>query len=203
MIYYLIIFFFLFSGLLAYKCYWQPKKLHKWYVENFRKQGYRVLEVPFRPFAITFLDNYDFTENTTDGFKAVKEKYPGHDVVVMNILSRISIDLMHPDLVQKFLSVENFQSYQKDPLDIEFMKRSIGEGLLLSEGKKWKMKRKVLNAVFNFDFVKSLTFRIANICDSTLDLFEKECQNGEYSLSDYTSRLTSNMTFDCFFSSKF
>ena len=83
------------------------------------------------------------------------------------------------------------------------MKRGLGEGLVLSEGKAWKMKRRVLNTVFNFDFIKSLTLRIAEICDSSLDDFERNCEDGKYSLSDYTSGLTSKVMLDCFFSSKF
>ena len=90
----------------------------------------------------------------------------------MNIFRKIHIDLIHPDIVQDFFSVENFQNYQKYPLDIDILKRGIGEGLLLSEGKTWKMKRRILNSVFNFDFVKSLTLRIAEIADSSLDGFE-------------------------------
>ena len=82
------------------------------------------------------------------------------------------------------------------------MKRGFGEGLLLSEGKTWKMKRKILNRIFNFDFIKSLTFRIAEVCDSALDSFEKECENEEYNLFDYTLKFTSNFILDCFFSSK-
>ena len=102
MVFYIIILLLL--GLLTYQCYWKPKKLHQKYVESFRKQGYKVLEIPFRPLALTFLEIYDFTETTTDAFKVTKEKYPGHDVVVMNIANIISLDLINPELVQELLA---------------------------------------------------------------------------------------------------
>ena len=92
----------------------------------------------------------------------------------MNIFNKIHIDLIHPDIVQEFFSMENFQNYQKSNVEIEVLKRGMGEGLMLSEGKTWKMKRKDLNSVFNFDFFKSLTFRIAEIADSSLDTLERK-----------------------------
>ena len=59
-----------------------------------------MLEVPFQPMVMTFLRYYNFGENTTDALKAIKEEYPGRDVVVMNVVDKIVIDLIHPDLVQ-------------------------------------------------------------------------------------------------------
>ena len=145
------------------------------------------MEVPFKPLGITFLEIYDFSETTTDAFGRVKERYPGYDVAVFNIVNKIDIDLIHPDLIQEFLSGENLQNYEKADLDIASTKRAVGEGLVFSEGKKWKMKRKVLNAVFNFDFVKSFIPKITKLCDQTLDNFEGNCKNGEYNLYEYVS----------------
>ena len=59
-----------------------------------------VLEVPFRPLSVTLLDIYDLQGKRPDATKIIKEKYPNYDVVVMNLMNKISIDLIHPDLVQ-------------------------------------------------------------------------------------------------------
>ena len=58
------------------------------------------MEVPFKPFAINFLRYYDFRENITDALKAIKEEYSKHDLVVMNVLNKIQIDLVHPEIVK-------------------------------------------------------------------------------------------------------
>ena len=89
-----------------------------------------MLEIPFKPLGMSFIEFYDFRESTKDAFKGAKERYPGHDVVVMNIINKIHIDLIHPDLVQEFLS--GLQNYNKAEVDIACMKRAIGEGLVFS-----------------------------------------------------------------------
>jgi cytochrome P450 len=40
----------------------------------------------------------------------------------------------------------------------------MGRGIPFSEGEEWKRKRKIINAVFNFDFVKSMTYKIEKLC---------------------------------------
>jgi hypothetical protein len=44
------------------------------------------------------------------------------------------------------------------------MCRVAGLGLIFSEGDRWHRKRKILNKVFNFDYLKSNTKKIAYIC---------------------------------------
>ena len=86
--------------LLVYNCAWKPWRLHKWYANNFRRQGYRVLEVPFRPFGITLLDYYNFSRDADDAFKLLKEEYPKYDVALFNIFNSEYIDILSPDLHQ-------------------------------------------------------------------------------------------------------
>ena len=144
--------------------------------------------MPFRPYAIAFFNFYDFSPTTTDAMERVKKEYPQYDVVVMNLFNQIFLDLIHPDLVQDLLSMENIPNYTKTDFEISNFKRSVGEGLPLSEDKAWKMKRKVLNSVFNFDFIKSLTPKIATLCDGILDRMDERFGNNEieYDVSDYT-----------------
>ena len=49
------------------------------------------------------------------------------------------------------------------------LRRVLGNGLVFSEGQAWKHKRKILNKVFNFNFVKSLCERISTICDESIE----------------------------------
>ena len=131
------------------------------------------MEVPFRPFSITLFSYYDFSPTTTDAMGKIKKEYPEYDVVVMNSFNQIFIDLVHPDLIQDFLSVESIPNYTKTDFEGQNIQRAIGKGLVFSEDKVWKMKRKVLNAVFNFDFIKSLAPQIAVFCDEILDRMDK------------------------------
>jgi len=48
-----------------------------------------------------------------------------------------------------------------------------GKGLLLSEGQEWKMKRKIMTSVFNFDFIKAKTQAISKIAKEMLDKVEQ------------------------------
>ena len=81
------------------------------------------------------------------------------------------------------------------------------EGLLLSEHGSWKMKRKVLNTSFNFDFLKSLTQKIAQLCDRVLDKIEEESggvgEGGKikYNVHNFSSRLAGDVILSCFFDS--
>ena len=133
-----------------------------------------MLEIPFRPLSIAFLDVYDMSPNTKDAMKFAKEKFSKYDVVVMNTMNKININLIHPDLVHDFYSVENLDNYRKDEAEVSNMKRGLGEGIVFSEEKTWKMKRKVQNGMFNFDFLKSLTLKIAGESDAVLNLMDSK-----------------------------
>ena len=156
-----------------YRHVWVIYKMYHWHSENFRKQGYRVLEVPFKPFAVTMKKYYSSSQNTIDALNNVKQDYPNYDVAVMNSINRVYIELAHPELLQEFLSSENMQHYTKASLGRNPVRRGLGEGLLFSEGNSWKMKRKVLTQVFNFDFLKRLAPKIAGISDYALEKVEK------------------------------
>ena len=134
-----------------------------------------------------------------------KIRYPDYDVVVMNTINRPIIELINPNLIQEFLSGKNLNNYVKSKSLSQNFKRGLGEGIFLSEDKIWKMKRKVLNAVFNFDFIKSLAPKIAKLCDNILDNLDKgfEGKEGSYNIREYTTELGSYVILDCFFGHNF
>ena len=41
--------------------------------------------------------------------------------------------------------------------------RVMGNGLAMSEKENWKRKRRILSSVFNYDFISSMSPRIAEI----------------------------------------
>ena len=80
-------------------------------------------------------------------------------------------------------------NYIKFPVIIQFGQKFIGDGLLFSEGENWKKKRKILNQVFNFNFIKSQYPRIIHYCQSTLDEMEADAirdgNSFEYSVNKF------------------
>ena len=85
---------------LAFRYIWKPYQTFKWYANNFRKQGYRVIEIPFNPFANGYLKVYNINPDTEDAMSFVKKNYPDYDVAVLNVLSKVMVFLMNPDLQQ-------------------------------------------------------------------------------------------------------
>ena len=53
------------------------------------------------------------------------------------------------------------------------MKRVMGEGLLTSEADSWRKKRSIMSRVFNFDLIKRQTYKVADICDFSIQQVEK------------------------------
>ena len=80
-------------GLFLLKFIWQPWRKHQWYTQNFENQGYRVMEVPFKPLSFPAIKYkyYDFSDKAKDSYAAVKKEYLYHDVVVFNALNK-SVD---------------------------------------------------------------------------------------------------------------
>ena len=186
---------------LLFKFVWRPWQKKKWYADNFRKKGYRVLDVPFRPFGAPLLDYYNFSNEGDDALGLIKERYPHHDVVLFNILHLNSIEFVHPDLVQEFFSVEKSKLFTKTEEELSNARRGLGNGLILSEGNAWKMKRKVLQEVFHFDFIKSLAPKIESTCEKVLNKMENNsCQNVvEYDIHDFAIEFAGNAVMICFF----
>ena len=81
-----------------------PWRRQKWYISNFRKQGYRVYEVPFKPFASGLKKIWNLSETTYDAFALIKKEFPNYDVAVLTTLDKTFIEIIHPDLQQEFFS---------------------------------------------------------------------------------------------------
>lgn len=77
-----------------------------------------------------------------------------------NSFNSIVLDFSHPDFVKDFYSNEHLYTYPKIKMFTDPIVRAMGRGIPFSEGDEWKRKRKIINAVFNFDFVKSMTYKI-------------------------------------------
>lgn len=45
------------------------------------------------------------------------------------------------------------------------VKRALGNGIAFSEGDEWKRKRKIINKVFNFNFIISNIPKMIRLCN--------------------------------------
>ena len=125
---------------------------------------------------MTFLDYYNMSKDTDDAMGRIKETYPHYDVVLFNMFNTIAIEFVNPELHQEFLSAEKMSNYSKTDMEFDNLRRILGDGILTSEGNVWKMKRKVLQEIFNFNFIKGLAPSIANLADKALDKMEGESE---------------------------
>ena len=138
-----------------------------------------------------------------DFMKLLKERYPKKDVVIFNMVDKINIDIVNPDLIKDFFTQETNNMYVKNADFVGPMRRIITSGLVFSEGDIWKKKRKLLNRLFNFDMVKGLTNKLEEICDDSLtevDILSPKTEDGylEFSVIDYTSIAFGNVIMESF-----
>ena len=84
-------------------------------------------------------------------------------MAIWNILKYPLIEIINPDLLQEFFQPDKVHIYEKVPKIIDHFRRAIGEGVVFSEGTKWKKKRKIMNAVFNYEFIISIIPQIVAI----------------------------------------
>ena len=116
------------------------------------------------------------------------------------MLNQVHMDIIHLDLIQDFLSAEKIHNYTKTVETKDLFRKVGGEGLLFSEGEEWKMKRKVLTDVFNFEFLKQLAPKIAEMADKAYDKMEGSSGDRiRYDVLDATIEFVANVMIEGFF----
>lgn len=109
-------------------------------------------------------------------FKGENQRY---DVTIYNIFNWPAIDIGRPELLKEFYQPANAHYYEKVKSFVSNLKRIIGGGILLSEGEIWKDKRKVMNKIFNYDFITDNIPKIERIIDQALDKLEERETKGD------------------------
>lgn len=106
----------------------------------------------------------------------LKQQYPSYQVSISNFNGRTYIDLIDPQLVRHFYE-KQMEGYYVKSLNFSYnsaLKYLMGNGLIFSEGEEWKMKRKIMAHVFNYDFIKSKIGFIARTCQEKIGEVEAE-----------------------------
>ena len=109
----------------------------------------------------------------------------------MNIVDKVYLEFISPELMEEFFTHDSQFKYEKIALQKDLMTEGTGLGVIMSEGNQWKMKRKLVNEIFTFDFMKAQTPLISNVCDRILDTIDKKYPSSEiqYNVNIYTAEL--------------
>ena len=81
---------------------------------------------------------------------------------------------MNPELQKQFFQPDGIYHYIKLPFVVNQLKRVMGDGTSLVEGDAWKRKRRIMNTVFNYDFITSMVPNISRIFDDAFQIAEED-----------------------------
>uniref|UniRef100_A0A3B4AU74 Uncharacterized protein n=1 Tax=Periophthalmus magnuspinnatus TaxID=409849 RepID=A0A3B4AU74_9GOBI len=89
----------------------------------------------------------------------------------------------------------------KDNLAYAFIKKWIGDGLLVSHGQKWFRHRRLLTPGFHYDVLKPYVKLMSDSANILLDKWEKYSKTGEtFELFEHVSLMTLDSILKCAFS---
>ncbi|XP_033837519.1 cytochrome P450 4B1-like isoform X1 [Periophthalmus magnuspinnatus] len=107
------------------------------------------------------------------------------------------LNIHHPDYVKTILA----STEPKDNLAYAFIKKWIGDGLLVSHGQKWFRHRRLLTPGFHYDVLKPYVKLMSDSANILLDKWEKYSKTGEtFELFEHVSLMTLDSILKCAFS---
>ncbi len=132
---YIILGIIILVGFILYRFYYKPKSEIAKHIVIYKSLGYSVYEVPFAFMGLSFMNMWQKgISQHKDALYFEKTVFPQVDIVIGNVLDKIAIFLIKPDLIKEFLSVKTIERYPKYQGIIEGIKQTIGMGITLSEG---------------------------------------------------------------------
>ena len=170
---------------LAWKLYFKPKKMRRHYTELFRKNGYKVAELPFKPLATPYYDQWvQAFEQKQDSFYFHKHEYFNYDIIVSNIINNPQIIVLNPELIKELFSSEKIVVLHKFHDTFEAFTSIAYKALGFLENDEWKHHRKVISKVFNYDFITSQIPNMVTIADRIFDQIEENHQQGHIEINE-------------------
>ncbi|XP_072050354.1 uncharacterized protein [Amphiura filiformis] len=109
-----------------------------------------------------------------------------------------SLLVVHPDTVKAILSTAE----PKDEANYSLLRPWIGDGLLLSKGKKWARNRRLLTPAFHFEVLRPFTTIFRESAETLVSKWNGKCNGGERSIEMFAdvSLLTLDGLLKCIFS---
>lgn len=129
-------------------------------------------------------------------FKRI-EANPNIRALFFPLMTGVRINLYDPELIKEFFA--NYSKFIKDPEMFAPLPSLVRNGLVFTEGEKWKSQRKLISQVFHFDYMNACIPIINRKC---LEWIDSYCRDGTQVFLDvkktmkmYTSRVIWRMFF--------
>lgn len=115
------------------------------------------------------------------------------DIVSLSIGSIRNYLLNDPSLIEEVLSKQN-QNFTKD-ISYRILKKTFGNGLLLSDGELWKRHRKLMQSAFSSDRIASYASGIVGETSRMLATWREEVIDIHYEMSLLTVKVITQSMF--------
>lgn len=115
------------------------------------------------------------------------------DIVSLSIGSIRNYLLNDPSLIEEVLSKQN-QNFTKD-ISYRILKKTFGDGLLLSDGELWKRHRKLMQSAFSSDRIASYASGIVGETSRMLATWREEVIDIHYEMSLLTVKVITQSMF--------
>lgn len=101
------------------------------------------------------------------GIAGWTERAYQEDMLQGRFLGHASFTLNNPDAIRHVL-IDNYENYGRTPPGIRVLRPVLGEGLLLAEGKPWKLQRRTLAPAFTPRAVGTLVPHMRAVIEETI-----------------------------------
>uniref|UniRef100_UPI003B75C7C5 cytochrome P450 4C1-like n=1 Tax=Chrysoperla carnea TaxID=189513 RepID=UPI003B75C7C5 len=134
------------------------------------KLGQDIPGPPSIPFIGNFIPFLGPLDHIWRIFRKLSLHYNG--IFKVWTLNRFSVFISEPDYVEVLLSsAKNLRKSEA----YDFLELWLGSGLLISDGDKWKSRRKLLTPAFHFNILKQFVTVFEEQSERTVQIIRKEC----------------------------
>jgi hypothetical protein len=100
--------------LVSYKYYFKPRAEIKRYIQVFKSLGYTVYEQPFQLLGISYVSDYERgIKLHKDAMYHERAVYSQVDISIGNILDKVIVFFVNPELIKEFVSGNTPYKYPK------------------------------------------------------------------------------------------
>jgi len=100
----------------------------------------------------------------------------------------------------KRVLLDNVENYPKTEMETKMLGAIVGEGLLVSQGEKWKSHRRLMSPSFDFKSIVSYSPAMVSAAQSFAEAWAAKSNNPVVDIADEMTRLTLNVISNTMFS---
>src|SRR5215468_6052829 len=90
----------------------------------------------------------------------------------------------------KRILLDNVTNYPKTALDVRILSTAFGDGLLTSDGDKWRAHRRVMSPSFDYRSIASYASLITDAAEVRLEAWDAKGENAEIDIAREMATLT-------------